>query len=308
MKKNKILITGADGLVGSAIKGLGLEDAVYLTRGDVDLTDFDRTKEKFLEIMPSRVIHLAAKVGGIGGNINHSGDYFRNNILINTNVLEAARLAGCEKLISFMSTCVFPDKCTYPLNEKNLHNGPPHFSNLGYAYAKRMLDVQSTAYRNEWGCNYIVAIPTNIYGPHDNFSLNEGHVIPALIHRMYLAKKTGAPFNVWGTGDPLREFVFADDIARLAVWALDNYPEETPIIFSSQKEVSIKDLVGMVAEKFNFKGDVVFDSNKPDGQFRKPSDGSKLNSYLSDFKWTLLDEGLDRTIDWFVKNYENSKH
>ena len=221
--------------------------------------------------------------------------------------MESARLAGCEKLISFMSTCVFPDKCTYPLNERNLHDGPPHFSNFGYAYAKRMLDVQSTAYRKEWGCNYVVAIPTNIYGPNDNFSLNEGHVVPALIHRMYEAKLAGSALNVWGTGTPLREFVYADDIARLALWALDNYSEETPIIFTSQKEVSIKDLVALIAKKLKFKGDIVFDSNKPDGQYRKPSDGSKLYSYLEDFTWTSLEDGLDKTIQWFVDNYESSK-
>lgn len=298
-----LLITGADGLVGTALKTLKPKNSVFLNRDDVDLTNFEATKEIFQKINPRKIIHLAAQVGGIGGNLNHSGEFFRNNILINTNVLESARLAKCEKLISFMSTCVFPDRAEYPLNEKNLHSGPPHNSNFGYAYAKRMLDVQSMAYRKEWGCNYIVAIPTNIYGPNDNFSLTEGHVVPALIHRIFHAKNEGRELEVWGTGSPLREFVYSGDIAKLALWALENYDEETPIIFSSEKETSIKELVLLVAEKMNFSGNIKFDESKPDGQFRKPSDGSKLKKYIPEFRWMTLDKGIEKTVDWFIQNY-----
>jgi GDP-L-fucose synthase len=298
-----LLITGSDGLVGTALKILKPKNAIFLNREDVDLTDFCATSKIFEKIKPKRIIHLAAQVGGIGGNLNHSGEFFRNNILINTNVLESARLAKCEKLVSFMSTCVFPDKAEYPLNEKNLHNGPPHHSNFGYAYAKRMLDVQSMAYRKEWGCNYIVGIPTNIYGPNDNFSLTEGHVVPALIHRIYLANKEKKELEVWGTGSPLREFVYSEDIAKLALWALDNYDEENPIIFSSEKETSIKELVLLVADKMQFSGNIIFDESKPDGQFRKPSDGSKLKKYIPDFEWTNLNDGIEMTVDWFVEKY-----
>ena len=219
----KILVTGADGLVGSALRRINPPGAVFVMRKDADLTNFEATKKLFEKIVPTQVVHLAAQVGGIGGNAMHSGEFFRNNIMINTNVLEAARLIGVKGLISFMSTCVFPDKCEYPLNEKNLHAGPPHSSNFGYAYAKRMLEVQSAAYRREWGCNFIVGIPTNIYGPNDNFNLTEGHVLPALIHKCYLAKQNKTPLSIWGSGEPLREFVYADDIAGLALWALEHY-------------------------------------------------------------------------------------
>ena len=204
-----------------------------------------------------------------------------------------------------MSTCVFPDNCVYPLNEKDLHSGPPHPSNFGYAYAKRMLEVQSSAYRKEWNCNYVVAIPTNIYGPNDNFSLTEGHVVPALIHRAYHAKINKINLNVWGSGNPLREFVYADDIARLTLWAVENYSDETPIIFSSGIEVSIRELTEVVAKKLKFTGNLIFDSSKPDGQFRKPSDTTKLNTYLPDFEWTPLEDGIERTVDWFLSNYPN---
>ena len=302
---SKTMVTGADGLVGYAIREASIPDTTFLTRGDVDLTDFVATKNVFSEANVENVVHLAAQVGGIGGNLIHSGEYFRNNILINTNVLESARLAGSKKLISFMSTCVFPDKCTYPLNEKDLHNGPPHPSNFGYAYAKRMLEVQSSAYRKEWNCNYIVAIPTNIYGPNDNFSLTEGHVVPALIHRTYLAKKNNTDLVVWGSGKPLREFVYSADIAKLTLWALDNYSEDTPIIFTSGIEVEIRELVQLVAKKMQFNGKIIFDSSKPDGQFRKPSDGTKLHKYQPKFEWTPLEVGIEKTVNWFLQKYPN---
>ncbi len=167
----KILVTGGDGLVGYAIKQMRRPDIVCIGRNEANLTDFEQTKKIFSEINPTHIIHLAAQVGGIGGNSIHSGEYFRNNLMINVNTLEAARLCKVKKLISFMSTCVFPDKCSYPLKETDLHNGPPHPSNFGYAYAKRMLEVQTNAYRKEWGCDFIVAIPTNIYGPNDNFNI-----------------------------------------------------------------------------------------------------------------------------------------
>lgn len=301
----RTLVTGAGGLVGYAIKKLNPPNTVYITRSDADLTDFDKTKALFESIKPVRIIHLAALVGGIGGNMIHSGEYFRSNIMINTNVLESARICGAKKLISFMSTCVFPDKCNYPLNEKDLHNGPPHPSNFGYAYAKRMLEVQSSAYRKEWKCDYIVAIPTNIYGPNDNFSLEEGHVLPSLIHKCFIARQGKTDFVVWGSGKPLREFVLSGDIARLSFWALDNYSEDTPIIFSSGIETSIKEVVELIVKKMKFEGRVVFDTNKPDGQFRKPSDTSKLKKYYPEFRFTPIEKGIGETIDWFVENYPN---
>ena len=301
----KTVVTGANGLVGYAIRQENLPDIVYLTRSDVDLTDFEATKNIFMMLKSENVIHLAAQVGGLGGNLIHSGEYFRNNILININVLESTRLAGCKKLISFMSTCVFPDKCSYPLNEKDLHNGPPHPSNFGYAYAKRMLEVQSSAYRKEWDCNYIVAIPTNIYGPNDNFSLVDGHVISSLIHKAYLAKKNRTDLSVWGSGKSLREFAYSADIAKLAIWAIEHYSEETPIILTSGIEVSILELTELIAKKIGFKGRIVFDSTKPDGQYRKPSDTTKLKRYLKEFRWTPLEDGIEQTVDWFLANYPN---
>jgi GDP-L-fucose synthase len=297
------VVTGANGLLGSALRRLNPPDTIFLTRREVDLTDFSAVRTAFNLLRPQRVIHTAAVVGGLGGNMIHSGEYFRNNIMLNTNVLEAARQAGVARLISFMSTCVFPDRCEYPLKPEYLHGGPPHPSNFGYAYAKRMLEVQSSAYRKEWNCDYIVAIPANVYGPNDNFSLTEGHVVPALIHKMYAAAKNGADLEVWGTGRPLREFVYVDDIARLSLWALDHYPEDAPLILSSGVETPIAELVDLIAQAMDFKGRVRFDDSKPDGQYRKPSDPTKLRQYRPGFAFTPLSEGIRATVDWFVSRY-----
>ncbi len=301
----KTLVTGAGGLIGYATRGLGLSDTVYLTKKDADLTNFEVTKAVFNFIKPDKVIHFAAQVGGIGSNMVHSGEYFRNNLMININVLEAARLSGVKKLVSFMSTCIFPDQCEYPLNERNIHKGAPHPSNFGYAYAKRMLEVQSAAYRKEWGCDYIVVIPTNVYGPNDNFSLEDGHVASSLIHKCYLAMKNNTDLVVWGTGTPLREMVYSQDIAKLAIWALENYDEDDPIILSTGLETAIKSIVEIIVKTMGFKGNVIFDETKPDGQFRKPSDTTKLKKYLPEFKFTPVEEGIAETVQWFLSNYPN---
>jgi GDP-L-fucose synthase len=303
-----ILVTGADGLVGMALRALQPPNTIYITRKDADLTDFQATVKLFNKLGPTHIIHLAAEVAGIGGNLIHSGEYFRNNVMINTNVLEAARLSGVKKLISFMSTCVFPNDALYPLTPDQIHNGAPHQSNFGYAYAKRMLEVQSRAYRQEWNCNYVVAIPTNIYGPHDNWSINDGHVIPALIHKMFLAKSKEKSLQIWGSGKPLREFVYSDDIAKLALWALDNYGSEIPIVLTNSEEVSIRDIVKLIANIMKFKGKLEFDTSKPEGQFRKPSDSSILKKLYPSFTFTPIDVGLKKTVDWFIKNYPNVRN
>jgi GDP-L-fucose synthase len=249
------------------------------------------------------IIHCAAKVGGVGANMNYKGEFFYNNIMMNTNVIEGARLSGVKNLVAFLSTCVFPDKVDYPLTEKKIHLGEPHFSNNAYAYAKRMTDVQIRAYNEQYGLNYKSVIPTNIYGPNDNYDLENGHVLPALIHKCYLARENKTPLKIWGSGKPLREFIFSKDVAKLTEWVLYNYNENEPIILSTSEEISIKEVVNVITELMNFKGDVIFDSSKPDGQFRKPSDNTKIKNYLPNFKFTPFYEGLKETIEFFENNY-----
>ena len=297
----KILVTGGNGLVGSSITSdvkIGKE---------YDLRNPEETNKMFDIHKPTHVIHCAGKVGGVGGNMNYKGEYFYDNIMINTNVIEGARKSGVEKLVCFLSTCVFPDNVEYPLTESKIHLGEPHSSNYPYAYAKRMADIQIRAYREQYGLNYVSVIPTNIYGPNDNFSLTHGHVMPMLIHKLYLAQQNNSDFVVWGSGKPLREFIYSKDIATLSEWAVNNYNDPEPIIFSTSHEISIMDLVDLLVKEFNFKGKVIFDKSKPDGQYRKPSDNNKLKSYLPDFNFTPIEEGVKETVNWFIKNYEKTR-
>ena len=298
----KILITGGGGMVGSA-----MESSIKLTREYCDLTNSKQTISLFKAIKPEGVIHCAGKVGGIGGNSNYKGEYFHDNIMINTNVIEAARQAGTKRLVAFLSTCVFPDNVTYPLTVDQVHQGEPHFSNYPYAYAKRMADVQIRAYREQYGLNYTSIIPSNIYGPNDNFNLDHGHVMPMLIHKLYLAKKNKTNFTVWGSGKPLREFIYSKDIAKIAEWTLENYYDFDPLIVSGDEEISIKDLVGLLVDEFKFKGKVIFDKTKPDGQYKKPSDNSKIKELLPDFKYTPLEQGIKETVNWFKENYDEAR-
>ena len=299
----KLLVTGGTGLVGSTINA-----EIKLSSKDVNLLNFTETLHRCFQIhRPDSIIHCAARVGGLGGNMNYKGEFFYDNILMNINVLEAARRIEVKKLVSFLSTCVFPDDVEYPLTEKKIHLGEPHNSNYPYAYAKRMLDIQSRAYREQYGVNYVSVIPTNIYGPRDNFDLKNGHVMPMLMHKCYLAKLNNTALNVWGTGNALREFIYSEDVGKLTEWALNNYEEIEPIILSPSEEITIGYMVDLIVENMNFKGNVVFDKDKPEGQFRKPSDNSKLKSYLPDFKFTSIEVGIKNTVEWFIENYETAR-
>ena len=295
----KILVTGGSGLVGSAITA-----HFKPSRDELDLMDFDSVVDYIEENEITHIIHCAARVGGIKANMEHKGEFFYENIIINSNVLEAARQCGVEKVVSFMSTCVFPDDATYPLSPDQIHNGEPHPSNYAYAYAKRMLEVQSRAYREQYGCNFVTVIPCNIYGPNDNFDLDSSHVIPALIHKCYIAKENGTDFEVWGTGQAYREFVYVDDVATIAKWVLHNYDEPEPFIISPDLEISMAVLAQTIMYKTNRHGTIIYDHTKPDGQLRKPSDNSILKKCLPDFEFIPIQEGLSRTINWFLEEYK----
>jgi GDP-L-fucose synthase len=297
--ENKILVTGGNGLVGSEFVG----DHYFKPASKMyDLRRTEDTNRLMLKGFDG-IIHCAAKVGGVGGNMNFKGDFFYDNIMMNTNVIEGARMSGVKNLVAFLSTCVFPDNVEYPLTESKIHLGPPHTSNDAYAYAKRMTDIQIRAYREQYGLNYKSVIPCNIYGPNDNYDIVNGHVLPSLIHKCYLARENKTPLSIWGSGKPLREFIFSRDVAKLTEWVLHNYNENEPIILSTSEEISIRDMVGIIVELMNFKGEVIFDSSKPDGQFRKPSDNTKIKTYLPNFEFTPLYEGLKETIEFFENNY-----
>ncbi|KAA0152176.1 hypothetical protein FNF29_04043 [Cafeteria roenbergensis] len=314
-----VLVTGGTGLVGQGIRsfveGAGAEGApegetwYYASSKDGDLRKAEDTRALFERVKPTHVIHLAAKVGGLFHNMAKKVDFYRENMLINDNVMGMCREFKVVKLVSCLSTCVFPDKTTYPIDETMIHDGPPHSSNEGYAYAKRMIDVMNRCYRDQHGCSFTSIIPTNIYGPDDNFSIQDGHVIPGLIHKCYIAKRDGTPFTIWGSGTPLRQFIHSHDLAALTVWTLRSYEEADPIILSVDEaaEVSIRDVALMVAEGMGFEGEVVFDSSKADGQFKKTASNAKLRSYLPDYKFKSMKEGLAETCKWFIENFETAR-
>uniref|UniRef100_A0AAY5K344 GDP-L-fucose synthase n=1 Tax=Esox lucius TaxID=8010 RepID=A0AAY5K344_ESOLU len=299
----RVLVTGGTGLVGRAIQHVVREERgiregeewIFLSSTDANLMDAGETREVFQKHQPTHVIHLAA---------------MRNNIYINDNVLQAAHEVDAVRVVSCLSTCIFPDKTTYPIDETMIHNGPPHKSNFGYSYAKRMLDVYNRAYHDqERERFYTAVIPTNVFGPHDNFNIKDGHVLPGLIHKAYIAQKEGSPLVVWGSGTPRRQFIYSLDLARLFLWVLTEYQEVEPIILSvgEEEEVSIKEAAEAVVEVMGFKGQVTYDTTKADGQFKKTASNAKLRQYCPNFTFTPFKQALKETCDWFVANYDSAR-
>ena len=314
-EKAVILVTGGTGLVGKAIEwwinngGRRAEDEewVFLGSKDGDLTDRAATEAIFVKHQPTHCIHLAARVGGLFLNMKYKVEMYRDNASINDNVMECCRIHNVKKLVSCLSTCIFPDKTTYPIDETMLHNGAPHTSNEGYAMAKRMIDTLNRCYKDQYGCNFTSVIPTNIYGPHDNYNLENSHVLPGLTHKCYNAQKKGENLTVMGSGTPLRQFIYSRDLAKLMVWTLWDYNDPEPIILSvgEEDEISIKQAVEGVVKAMKFEGELVFDTTKADGQFKKTADNKKLRSLLPDFKFTPFDEGMKESVEWFVANYDS---
>jgi len=312
----RIMVTGGSGLVGKAIQAVveggekrPNEEWFFLTSRDADLVNEESTKAIFEKVKPTHVIHLAAMVGGLFKNLKYNLDFLRMNLKINDNVLQASYEFGVKKVVSCLSTCIFPDKTTYPIDETMVHNGPPHDSNFGYSYAKRMIDVQNKGYHTQHGCHFTSVIPTNVFGPYDNFSLDDGHVLPGLMHKVYMSKMRDEPFVVWGTGSPRRQFIYSLDLARLFLWVLREYPEIDPIILSvgEDDEISIRDAAELVVDAMDFKGQVIYDTTKSDGQFKKTASNAKLRKYLPDFKFTPIKQAIQETCQWFEENFETAR-
>lgn len=295
----KVLITGGTGLIGSEFKS-----ELKVSRKNCDITNYHQLMTIFENHKPEAVIHAAARVGGVAANTRFMYDFFYQNILMNTNIVDIARQFGVKKLIGFSSTCVFPDKIEYPLRENQMHDGPPHSSNYAYAYAKRMMDVQIQASNQQFDTKYFTVIPTNVYGPRDNYDLENGHVLPSLIHRCYLSKIQETDFEVWGSGNPLREFVYSKDVATICEILLEKYQDSEPVIISNSNEISIKRAVEIITSLLDFKGNVIWNTNKPEGQFRKPTNTDKLKSIIGKYDFVSLEKGLEETIEYFVKNYD----
>ncbi len=309
MNIKKILVTGGTGLVGKGIESICNEykdiEFIFLSSKDCNLLIKEETYKTFCKHQPDVIIHLAANVGGLFKNMNYKVQMFEENIIMNMNVLRSAHRCNIQRVISCLSTCIFPDKTTYPIDETMLHDGPPHSSNDAYAYAKRMLEIQSKAYQENYNRDYICVIPTNIYGPHDNFHLEDGHVIPSLIHQCYLSKKEGIPFVIKGSGKPLRQFIYNEDLARFILWVVLEYSERESIILSvgEEDEVSIRDVGRCIAREFEYEDHIIFDTSFSDGQYKKTANNKKLLSYLPNPQFTKMSDGIKKTVKWFNENY-----
>jgi len=308
--KKRILVTGCSGLVGGTIRYISQlypqYEFYFSYHKDKDLTKENDVVEVFKDSKPRYVIHTAARVGGIGRNLNSPAQQFRDNILMNTHIIHNAYKFDIEKLIVFSSMCVFPADIKI-ITEENMHKGEPFWAHFSYAHSKRMVDIQIEAYKQQYGIkNYCSVIPGNMFGENDNFDLEDGHVIPSLIHKCYLAKLNNSPFEVWGSGEATREFLYAQDVGRICLELLSR--EELPhrLIVSAEKEHSIKEISEKICNIYNFPiENIKWLLDKPSGQSERPSDHTTFRKYFPDFEFTDIDIGLKNTIQWFKDNYPN---
>lgn len=295
----KIIVTGGSGLVGSALQKMVGNEHVWFfpTRAELDLLDTAATIDFFDSIKPDIVVHLASRVGGLYDNMSSNDSYFLDNTLINTNVLMACKKTSPTRLVNILSTCIFPENTGLPLSSENILDGPPHNSNYGYAYSKRNLYIGSKALSERGGTSVVNLIPTNVYGTNDNFDIHSGHVIGGLISKCILAKNTGTALHVLGDGSAERQFVFADDLAKVIMYFVttDLYSrfENITVCPSESASVSIKKLVEIITKTFEFDGCTVYHSEITGGQMKKTGNTLELERYLPFFSFTRLQDGLE---------------
>jgi len=305
LKNKKIIVTGGTGFLGKfVVKKLserGCRDIFVPRIEEYDLRDNDVIKRMYSEFKADIVIHLAAVVGGIGANRENPGSFFYDNLIMGIQLIEQARLNGIEKFVALGTICAYPKFTPVPFREENLWNGYPEETNAPYGLAKKMLLVQSQAYRQQYGFNCIFLLPVNLYGPGDNFDPKSSHVIPALIKKFYEAK-TGNEDEVvvWGTGKATREFLYVEDCAEAIALAAELYNKSDPVNIGAGFEISIKDLAEKIKSLTGFKGKIVWDTTKPDGQPRRCLDTSRAQKEFGFKAKTNFDEGLKNTIDWYI--------
>ncbi|MEM3406006.1 MAG: GDP-L-fucose synthase [Candidatus Aenigmatarchaeota archaeon] len=310
--KTELLITGATGFIGTnlqeSLKERGFNKFVPVSSRDFDLTDQKQVKLMFKKYKPEKVIHLAALVGGILANKLYPGDFCYKNLIINTNTIHEAMLNKVKKFMTLIGGCSYPANAPNPIKEEYLWDGYPQKESAPYSIAKKMALVQLQAYRQQYNFNGIVLIPGNVYGPYDNFSLQNSHVIPGLIHKFYNAKKNNEKeVIVWGSGKPVRDFIFVKDVTDCLVKAFETYDDEQPINISTGTKTSIKELVELISSLSDYKGEIKWDTSKPDGQMEKIFDVTRMKTKLKFTPKVSIKEGIKRTIEWFEKNIKLGK-
>lgn len=303
-KGKRVIVTGGAGFLGSVVvnrlRALGAGEVVAPRTREYDLRDLDAIRRLLTAVRPQIVLHLAARVGGIGANREHPADFFYDNLMMGVQLMHESWRAGIEKFVAIGTVCAYPKFTPVPFQESEIWNGYPEETNAPYGLAKKMLLVQSQAYRQQYGFNSLFLLPVNLYGPGDNFDPSSSHVIPALIKKAIEAQQEGRhELVVWGDGSPTREFLYVDDAARGILLATERYNDSEPINLGSSFEISIKDLTETIARLTGFEGRVVWDAEKPNGQPRRKLDVRLAKERFGFESHVSFEDGLRRTIEWY---------
>ena len=308
--EKRVVVTGGAGFLGSFVveqlRAKGCRDIVVPRSTDYDLVQMDAVKQLYSDSAPDMVIHLAARVGGIGANQANPGKFFYDNLMMGSQLIEVGRQRGLKKFVALGTICAYPKFAPIPFKEDDIWNGYPEETNAPYGLAKKMMLVQSQAYREQYGFNSIVLFPVNLYGPRDNFDLATSHVIPALIRKCVAAEEAGhATLTLWGDGSPTREFLFVEDAAEGILRAAEHYEGSLPVNLGTGEEVTIRNLATMIAAEAGFTGQIDWDTTKPNGQPRRCLDVSRAKQLFGFHAKHTLREGLKKTMQWFSANRRN---
>jgi GDP-L-fucose synthase len=306
-ENKRICVTGGAGFLGTHLitdlRSRGAQNIFIPTIEKYDLVESEAISQMLTDANPDVIIHLAAHVGGIGANLDHPAEFFYDNLMMGVQLMHQAYLRGVEKFVAIGTVCAYPKFTPVPFSEDDLWKGYPEETNAPYGLAKKMLLVQSQAYREQYGFNSIFLLPVNLYGPGDNFDTRSSHVIPALIRKCLEAKESGKDhIDVWGDGSPTREFIYVTDAARAIALATAHYNQSLPVNLGSGFEISIKDLAEKIARMTGFEGAFVWDTSKPNGQPRRALNTTRAKEFFGFMAQVDFDEGLQNTIDWYLEH------
>lgn len=297
---DNVLVTGGSGFLGKRLS-IHKPEWIYASSKDCNLEDAKDVMSYLSDTKPDAIVHLAARVGGIKDNAENQASFYMQNTLINTNIIHCAHLLGIPRVLSSLSTCAFPDVVeSYPFTEEQIFDGAPAKTNFSYGYTKRALHVQTLSYRKQYGLNYSTFCPSNIYGPSDHFDTEKSHFVPALISKLVKAKD-GEFIELWGTGSPKRQQLYVDDLAEIIPILLEKHNSNIPLIVAPDENFSIKEMAEIANNKIEKNVEIRYNGNL-DGQYRKDGSSSRFLELVGGYEFTSFDEGIEKTIQWYLEN------